>query len=501
MAKKEKVGLYWGINSLAVSLFKGKKVAATSYADISYEQDSVDSFQENLKIQASFNKTLRELRIENKDIYLSAADRNFIFRYLELPLMGRKDIESSLFFEIEKYIPFKTKELLWDYEYIQSRKEKKIKVSFLGIREANYNQISSIFPQLGLSLRALEPASISLARLIKSKKDFSKDKHFAILDISNYEAYLTFFQDGLPVFNRYFDVSKTEGAIDKSKFVETVNYSFQYFRGEYKKANIEKVMLIGDSVGEQITASLEETVGVEIKNVLSSGLIFSDKKMTVEEIKASGAAQRENLTYRFRPVFSKREEEAEAAPVKVLNLSTGWRYGVLAGIVAAGILASAFLWFMLSYKEWEKKADLSSQEKNIPVPKELEGRSWQAIKKKTEEKSGQISYLTERESFYPEIWPFLSFLEKEKNIPNYLWLDKLNIDLVRNSYRGNLAGYVYFQDSIKENVAIDEFIDNLKNDKAINDIFPQIQLNVVKRLQLKKYQVTHFSIDFKSKEN
>jgi hypothetical protein len=60
-----------------------------------------------------------------------------------------------------------------------------------------------------------------------------------------------------------------------------------------------------------------------------------------------------------------------------------------------------------------------------------------------------------------------------------------------------MSGYVYFQDSIKESTAVDEFVRNLKNDRSIGNIFSRIQLNSVRKEKLNNYSVTNFKIDFK----
>ncbi|MCF7878615.1 MAG: pilus assembly protein PilM, partial [Candidatus Omnitrophica bacterium] len=399
MAKKEQIGLYLGVNSVAASLVEARKLVSSACADISSDQDSVEKLQENVRIQASLNKIMREAHIDSKEINLSAADKNFIFRYLELPLMRKKDIESALFFEIEKYIPFKTKELIWDYQYVRSRRDKKTKVSFVGMRENNYKEIKEILSQLDLSLKSLEPASISLARLVKSNKDFSKDKDFVILDVSSHEGYLTFFHDELPVFNRHFDISKTEGEFDKDKFVEAVNYSFQYFRREYKKANIGKIIAVGSVLDKQVISSLEETLRLEVKKVLPSELVSFQKELSSEEIKSSGVALRKTLSYKFNPILEEREEPLAAETAKVVDITTGWRYQILTGLLIIGLLGSYFFWSFLNQRVEAKKESIITEEKNIEVADSLAGLSKQAVEEKVAEKKEQIEYLKESESF------------------------------------------------------------------------------------------------------
>jgi hypothetical protein len=255
---------------------------------------------------------------------------------------------------------------------------------------------------------------------------------------------------------------------------------------------------VGDSINEKTAVSLGETLGLNVEKVSTSELISFKKQLTIEEVKASGVAQREKSNYRFNPVLEKKEEAAaEVKPTKLPDITVGWRLGLLAALVGVGILVCSFLWFGLNHKEWSKKTELVKEEKNIRLPDELKGFTWKAIEKKVEEKESQISYIERRESFYPGIGPFFAHLEQKSNTPAHLWIEDLEISLEREGYRGGISGYVYFQDSIKESITVDDFVNNLKKNEEINAIFSEIQLKSVNKRKLKDYPVTRFDIDFK----
>jgi hypothetical protein len=180
-----------------------------------------------------------------------------------------------------------------------------------------------------------------------------------------------------------------------------------------------------------------------------------------------------------------------------VDVTTGWRYGLLIGLLITGLLGSYFLWSRLNQRVWAKKERIITEEKSIEVTDSLVGLSKQAVEEKVAEKKEQIKDLKGNESSDLEIWPFLDFLRQKENIPQQLWLERLNIEQVGNEYRGEMSGYVYFQDSIKESTAVDEFVRNLKNDRSIGNIFSRIQLNSVRKEKLNNYSVTNFKIDFK----
>ncbi|MDD4183722.1 MAG: pilus assembly protein PilM, partial [Candidatus Omnitrophica bacterium] len=242
---KKKIGIYLGLNSIGAVAMEGKKVLSSVKYDLSSveEEAKVESLNEEIRWQALINKILREIGSEEKEVYVSLADKDFIFRSLEMPLMTKKNIDSSLVFEIEKYIPFKIEELMWDYSYVRYPKEKKLNISFVGIRETNIYKVQEMFSHLNLMTVTIEPSSLSLVKVLKTSKQFSQIKNFALLDATDSESYLTFFYEDLPVFSQYITIAKKGNVLDTDKFIESVRLSFQYFKREFRTYDLEKFIM------------------------------------------------------------------------------------------------------------------------------------------------------------------------------------------------------------------------------------------------------------------
>jgi len=292
--KKEKqVGLYLGDTVVGAAIVEGDNVLEVARFELSGSEEAEGgALGEGLEWEALINKTLREVGANTGKAYVALADRDFIFRPLEMPLMNRSEIESSLLYEIEKYIPFKIDKLAWDYGYISSYKNKKTNLIFLGIKDNYIQKIKETLSRLQINEVVIEPSCLSLVRIVKSLKRFSKINDFSLLDLSKTEANLTFFQKNLPVFNRYLNIPKTDEIVDVEKFIEAVNISFQYFRSEFKAQELGKLIIVGDNQNNELTVSLENNLGTAIETVsleeLSGGV-----ESGIEGVKAIGAAGRE----------------------------------------------------------------------------------------------------------------------------------------------------------------------------------------------------------------
>ncbi|MBD3264338.1 MAG: hypothetical protein GF375_04465, partial [Candidatus Omnitrophica bacterium] len=476
--KRESIGLYIGVSSVGVAKAQGKNIINLAKFDFtSSEPGRTGAINEDIRWEALINRALREVGAETKDVYVSIADRDFIFRPLELPIMKKNEIEASLSYEVEKYIPFKMDELAWDYEYVKSGKEKKIKLSFIGIRDNNLKKIKDILSRLELKPLAIEPSCLSLARTVKSLKSLSKLKNFALLDFTQSESYLTFFQNELPVFNRYFTVSKKGESYDVNKFIESVNFSFQYFSREFKYYNLEKFIVVGDHDTAELISLLRENIQVDIEHISSYDLT-SRQNGEVESVKALGVAQRDVLPFKFKTTL--RQEGVEAPVVTEGPLpATPFRFGLFIIIIVIGLIVSVLMGLYFGNEISVEKFRLSKREKEIEVPKGLLQHSWERREQLTNEREGQIANLRDLQNSFIKFSPFFQKLGQKSMLPQRLWLDSFTLRRRGQSgkdYQAKIKGYIYRDDDYEERLGLDEFIFNLKQEAAVNSIFKNVEL-------------------------
>jgi len=492
MAKEKKVGLYLGTSSVGAAVIQGTDILSLGRFEFSSLEESGSEIRnEDIRWEALINKTLREVGSDVKNIYVSLADRDFIFRPLEMPSMKKKEIESSLVYEIEKYIPFKMEELVWDYAYANFPKEKKVGLSFIGIKESNFDRIKSILSRLELKAATIEPSCVSLARVVKSGKKFGQFKNFAILDFTQAEAYLTFFQQNLPVFNRYLVVPKKEEVLDLDNFIEAVNFSFQYFKREFKNYKLEKFIIVGDSNVDSLVSPLKEGLQVDIEAVSSYDLT-SRNNAQVENVKAVGVVGLGRSSYKFKPCLRKTEERSLPSGRSLTSVSL--RVGLLSLLIAIGLIGTIFLSLILTNQVTEKKFELKNKEKSIVIPAALSALSWQERAITVEKEDEKIRSL---KVLLTSLFRFSSFFAKiatDEILPRKLWLSDLSITGYQGPYRGTLAGYIFRDDDYEERLGVDEFISNLRKDKTVGSIFSKVDLKSSSRYKVKGFEVTIFSV-------
>lgn len=503
MGKKE-VGLYLGVDSVGVAVAQAKKILfLANFTFSSLEEAKSETQKEDIYWEALINKALREAGAESGNIYVSLADRDFIFRSLEMPLMKRNEVKSSLMYEIEKYIPFKVDELEWDYEQVSFPKERKMNISFVGMRENNLNRIRDILSRLKVNTTIIEPSSLSLVRLVKSVKQFSKLRNFALLDFTESESYLTFFQNDLPVFNRYLNIPKKEDTFDINKFVESVDFSFQYFKREFKAYSLEKFIVVGDMKEGNLPSLLEEGLQVKVEMV-SPYELTARNNASVESAKALGVATRDYYPSSFKPVLKKTALPAEGMPEIPLE-APPLRTGLMLVLLGIGLVITFFLSVIMGNEVGIRKLALEREEKNINVnvPEELKEFSWEKRAEIVGTKAVQIGELKKIKSSFQDLSGVLDRLNSREVLPQGMWFESIEFSRELEGYGeenkpgkyiGRITGYIFRNDDYAEREGLNEFISNLKKQESISSFFSVIEIDFSRRQKMREFDVTYFGI-------
>lgn len=499
MARK-KAGLYLGVSSVGAALTEGKKLLFLSSEGLSsVEAKDAEISDQSLHWQALVRKSFRQANIDNKKVCLSLVDRDFIIRSLEMPLMKKAEIDSALMYEIEKYIPFKPEELAWDYQYNRLSKERKVRISFVGIRKSSLARTKRFLEGIGLEAKSIEPACLSLVRALKSNKRAKASENFALLDLTAREAYLTFFQEDLPVFNRYLSIEEKEGGLDIDNFAEVVDFSFQYFRREFKETKLDKLFLLtSEESSEKIAVVLRESLSLEVEKLTPYDLT-SRQKSSVESLKAFGAAAREDYPYKFKPVLSgvePKEVEIAQQPLGV-SLQVGWRWGWL--VLVVGLVAIFYLVASVFFKNMLVRAerDFAKKQSSVALPEELIELGWDNIDRAISQKEGKIQELESFEGRGEKLFSFLEVLSRRDVLLPQIQLEELRVSIRQGRHQAQIRGYIYRGDDFQERQGVNAFVDSLRRQGAVNSLFSRVELSSTSRRRMREFNVTQFTLDLR----
>lgn len=490
MAKKN-IGLYLGADSVTAVAIDKKKVVSLAQLDFTNLQGSDDpeSLNENIRWEALINKTLREIGVDSKDISVSVVDKEFIFRSFDLPLMSKRQIKSSLAYEVEKYIPFKIEELRWHFDSTRLHGKKAVSLSFLGIKEDSFVRINDFFTHLGLIPLFFEPSSISLVRVLKGKHKTRNLKNFALLDYTYKEAHFTFFYGDLPIFHQTIAVPKYDGAIDVDKFAEAIRFSFQYFEREFKDSIINSLVVISQDNDERLLSLLRDEVVGDIQFYLPSDFVDYDN-LSVQGLKAYSIAIKQQSVYKYTPVFKLTKDHIQSA--QELNAVALNKAGIIFSLVG-GIVVSIFAFIFLGNQTSSLEKSVYQEQRSITIPRDFKNLTSQEIRKVIQRKEQEIKVLDQTKNSLEkqQLGKFLKIIEEQ--LPEGVWLAKLELNETDGKFLCYINGYVFLGDEYEERAKIDVFISGLR-DNLINLGFKNVELISSQRQKMKSFNLTSFMI-------
>lgn len=472
------IGVALGEESVGVVIVERKR--------ITFSKKYLFSKEELENVEVAINKLRQILNIGREDqVYLALPEKKVILRSFKLPLMGRKELERGISFEIEKYIPFGINELIWDYAYTRIPTEKKIIVSFLAIKREEFRQFKEIFTTVDINLLLVEPCFFSLFRIIKSRQDYSKYKGLGILEFTSQEASLTFFFKNLPLFNRTFLIKDLFNKPDllKEKIREEARFSFQYFRREFSGFPLERLIIIAkkDFFHEKdFFLSLKEELEVPVEIIPINELVKLEEDSDV--LRAYGVVEFNYLPLRFPSL--RRDTEG------FLCIGRKRKEFLYMPFVAEAVLGFFFLIGLNIFFQ----AKVSSLERVIEEKRKklsllpLGNKNREFIENEIERRKRTIERL---KSSKPESILFI-FKSIEETLPKGMWLESLRVDFERR--KGFISGYVYSDSSYRERKAVVKFVDRLKKDKKIKNFFSLIKITAIREELLKEFSVTYFEI-------
>lgn len=494
------IGLYLSTASLYAVRVQGDKVVSFNNYPLITDLGASEE-DEGVKLEVLLNKVARELNITKEDnLYLAVEDKYLIFRSFIAPHMNKAEIESTIVFEIEKYIPFKIENLIWNYSCKKLPREKKLVISFVGIKKTTFDKLYQPFAKLGLNLSLVESSGLVLLRLVRSLSACSKLGWFALLDLTSEECYLNFFYHTLPVFSRTIFSSKREAlsgynlsagleTLDTDKFVDEINFSFHYFYREFRPYHLEKMVILLDEDNSDLIASLKKGLDIE-KIFIGPQEILNVQDLKLEPFKAYGSAVCDSFPNKFTPFL---ENTSTCFLGSVKRQSKLFNFPLLGGIIIFGIFVLFFLNVTLQRRIEVKEEFLEKKKAGVNLPKELKQESLEKIKSILAEKGNKIKTINKKAESLINI---ASIFEKlPLLITKGLWLENLEI---KSQGNGNLAmqisGYVYLNNSAEEGNSLDEFIANMNGAEEIKGILPTIDLLSKDRQKFKGYETTYFRI-------
>ncbi len=509
---KKIAGIYISEEGAGFAVVEGRKVISSTYISLSLFDEDVpgSEFNPDLKMEALINRGIRELKSDIKDAYVGISDKYTFFRYLEIPLMNKKELQLALPLEIEKYIPFKIEDIAWDYNTKYDYRQKKIRISSLGIKKEYRDSWVSIFGRTNIGLLSLESgALVSLGSLFALNKIPPKVKNFSLFVVGRGYGEILVYSNNMPYFSRYTKFSADEsGNINYIKVSDEINLALNYYRREIPGSPLETMFVLG---GKENLAGLSdgfEKIDLPVVKI-DSELLYTSPLPSIEEAMAASLALGRLRNKKFFFDLSRGEKEkpllkqvfSEIASKDVAYVL--WDFKPVLRILALSLVIFLGLLFFYSYQDSQavvslKKAKQSARDeiKKIHDDNLLKLFDTADIEQLKVETDAQDSVLSRINSVkQPGNYTGKLIKSIVEAMGPGLWFEKLDIK-TSDSLKPDiyLKGYVYLNNLRKESKVLNSSISDLEKMELVSDLGLNVRLISTNRQEIDGNKVSGFEI-------
>ncbi len=516
MAGSKLLGIFWGDRKFyIVETVDNSSVRAIPLSLFSEEHgDSVVS--DDLHLTAFLQKNFRDARITATQANLSIPASETIIRSFVIPVMNFNEIGSAVEFEAKKYIPFSIKDLAFEFYSLPITENgvKKLRIIFVAVRKDFLDRCSRVLSSAGLTVAFSEPAPMSVARALQSKKIIPKDQNIAILHVGIKTASISFLHEGIVFFIREFPlvVSGAESAEEdkegvlKNRLLNEVHNSIDFFSRQFTQKPVAQMVVLSSGSSNPYDLWLKEDLNIPVKMVepkviVNDETIFDEALGTVS---AFGVALGNKFKSKADFNLSKKTTKASNTSLTSFSFNLGdyintLKTGGICGVVLLTLFALSQFFLLKAKGELDALKEMQGSYADMATD-DIESKTDRAITRVVKLKKIPLK------SSFTDMISYMTAL-----LPNGFWLDSFNLVerpvvvpvnneekasavAEKRNYEMNLTGKVFMEDANSQVRAVNDFLTKVKKDEYLAKFFTKFNLGAINKEQVQGKSVVSFSL-------
>lgn len=440
---------------------------------------------------------LPKLGITTAQAHVALPSEAVVIRYFQMPTIPTYERKMAIAFEAKKYLPFKLEELISDYEIVIRRTDPTVmRVMFFGIKKSSIDTYLSLFQTAGITPVCLEPAPLSLMRLVRHTGQIGAGQVAAILYVEHDSATISIARNDVLYLSRNVSIAaNVEGGEEPSQelldaLVNETRVSIDYYRRRFLgEPTVTKVLVFGKTLENKRVEELSTALSLPVEATDPFAKILGAKTVPPGLAVAAGLALR-GLEKKAREInlLPPRQRRQAETTLKPLMWEAAAALLILAG------------WYSLSVMQLGALENrLSTLRTQQPWPQGISRTSsLSELHQFRANRDQEVRLLKQlKESTLP---PSKLLASLSKQMPQETWLQYL---LFRDVYRADtssrrrflrLLGSVYANNRDAEIERVNQLLATLRRDPLYQTTFKEFSLNSVQRARLENQDVTEFAL-------
>lgn len=462
---------------------------------------------------AFFKTELARNNIEAKEATLCLPGKDLFVRSFEMPAMAADELENAIKFEAEKYIPFKTDNLISDYDIRFEKQSRTNQVLFIGLKKEILERYLVILSQLNIKVNNIEYSAFSVLRGLQSiGTNFKGTLGVLDLDLAGQdEINFTVLENGFPLFSRDISLAPAAGEETTSAEARTrsaaeklrteLQVSLDYYERKFPTKGLKKLILVSKPEYRPDVEIIAREMVLPLHFADLSKKIGGAFPYSLGTIKAYTAA----ISKVVKPplkinILSAKERSVQVQERFEAGRESSFFEGVTVDsrMVGIGVVLAIAAYGIGFFQSQPLKEELENIRLSRPEVESVNtDATYQIILDKDEEYQKKLRVLNDL--FKKQLYLVQPVDAIPKKLPRGVWLTRLSFSKDEMGLAElTLEGTAYLADGKKEFDVVYEFVNNLKGTFQISQYFNSIAVKSVNRTSLFNYQVTNFMVTCRS---
>lgn len=173
----------------------------------------------------AINELLNRHKIRHKETALSVSGNTVIIKKITLPLMTPEELEESIQWEAEQYIPFNINDVYIGFEVLSPRTEQgQMDVVLVAAKKEMINDYQGVCQETGLSPVVVDVDAFALQNMYEINYGFHEGETVVLLDIGNSVVSMNVVREGVSVFTTDLSIG---GADITAEIQKQLNITFR----------------------------------------------------------------------------------------------------------------------------------------------------------------------------------------------------------------------------------------------------------------------------------
>jgi type IV pilus assembly protein PilM len=159
----------------------------------------------------AINELLNRNKVRHKETALSVSGNTVIIKKITLPLMTQEELEESIQWEAEQYIPFDINDVFIGFEVLAPRTEQgQMDVVLVAAKKEMINDYVAVCHETGLEPLVVDVDAFAMQNMYEVNYGFHENETVVLLDVGNAVVSMNVVTEGITVFTRDLSIGGSD---------------------------------------------------------------------------------------------------------------------------------------------------------------------------------------------------------------------------------------------------------------------------------------------------